>query len=445
MDLALLLPWFPIILAVGVGGRLLGPARGIGLGVVCAVFWIFLMQASFAAGYWEQPWHVVAALAGAAAIVAMGAWAGEMAGSLPQAQARVTQEGSPTQAGEPTPTRSLARVSTLLGKFEGWMAEHGDDPDPWPQFDELIRRVLNQCCHASHVKPYRVVSNGQALAPLRAVDDLQDAHQLPTRRGIIGHVFTSGSSYLAGDPTQGEMVAKLAEASDNSTVWCFPIAQGNQRLGVVAVGRLEPGSQRDRSLLKIVEQLVSLYWGRLDDAQRSRRTGRDDPASGLLTRKAFLQVGRQTLRNAYRLSEPVALAVIGLESLRQLNDSGGWDVADELVREVAGLVKEKVRSDDRLARYDESRFIVLLRRVDSELATLILTQLITRLETLCADEKRWGFNIRVRCGLVGSGTGQPELKTLMTDAVALCQRARHDDVTMTSDLQSEIAVGSAGL
>ncbi len=42
MNLTLLLPWFPIILAVGVGGRLLDRARGAGLGLLSTLFWILL-------------------------------------------------------------------------------------------------------------------------------------------------------------------------------------------------------------------------------------------------------------------------------------------------------------------------------------------------------------------------------------------------------------------
>ena len=49
MTLALLLPWFPILLAVGVGGRLLGRSRGLFMGVLCALFWVMVIQSSVGA------------------------------------------------------------------------------------------------------------------------------------------------------------------------------------------------------------------------------------------------------------------------------------------------------------------------------------------------------------------------------------------------------------
>ncbi len=72
-----ILPWFPIILGVGVGGRLLSRSRGFGLGILCALFWILLVQTSAGVSIWRDPLSVLSILAGVFSIVAMGGWAGE--------------------------------------------------------------------------------------------------------------------------------------------------------------------------------------------------------------------------------------------------------------------------------------------------------------------------------------------------------------------------------
>lgn len=56
VTLTLILPWFPIILGVGVAGRLLGRARGFALGLLCALFWIVLVQASMGPTIWMDFW-----------------------------------------------------------------------------------------------------------------------------------------------------------------------------------------------------------------------------------------------------------------------------------------------------------------------------------------------------------------------------------------------------
>jgi GGDEF domain-containing protein len=144
----------------------------------------------------------------------------------------------------------------------------------------------------------------------------------------------------------------------------------------------------------------------------------------------------------------VAIAVIVVEGMRELNDAGRWEVADELVREVADSLRRKVRMDDRLGRFDGSRFIWLLRRVDAELASLIVKQVMARLTTLCGDRTplhpplrrgERGGSITVRCGVVGSGTENPDLRTLVSHALVQSRRARLEHVTIAGELDAQAA------
>jgi hypothetical protein len=98
--------------------------------------------------------------------------------------------------------------------------------------------------------------------------------------------------------------------------------------------------------------------------------------------------------------------------------------------------------DDRLARFDDSRFIWLLRRVDSELAGLIVKQTMTRLSALCEDAVRWKARIAVRCGLAGSGMEKPELRLLLCRALAQAQRARVECLPIATEVDSpEVRAG----
>ncbi|MFQ5473019.1 MAG: hypothetical protein ACE5FA_09070, partial [Dehalococcoidia bacterium] len=72
MKLALLLPWFPIVLAAGVAGRLLGRGRGFAFGLLCALFWVVLVQATTGVIVWHDAWAVTALLTGGVAICLLG-------------------------------------------------------------------------------------------------------------------------------------------------------------------------------------------------------------------------------------------------------------------------------------------------------------------------------------------------------------------------------------
>ncbi len=430
------MPWFPIVLAVGVGGRLLGRDRGFVLGGLCALFWIVLVQASAGSVIWLHAWSLASMFAGAAAIIAIGGWSGET-GTWHSVAGSSESQHQATENPLAVADRSDAfRVNLALNLFEDWLEGHRNQADPWPEFDEFIRRVLFECCGATHVKPFRLMADAQELVPLRLTEDAPEWDAVSSRAGVIGHVATTGQSYLAGDKTHGDLIEKLGKSADVPQAWCFAVSYGRRRLGAVIVGKMDVDPLRNKEYLRTLERLIQRFWCNLLDTSFCRTIGVEDPISGLPARSAFIESADVALQASYGQGEPVAVAIIGFERLRELSDTGRWELADQLVREASALLRAKVRADDRLGRFDGSRLIVLLRRVDSELASLIVAQMAARLEVLCGDQERWGAAVTVRCGLVGTGTSQPTLRDLMTGAVTQCHRARKDNVVLAHDMQA---------
>ncbi len=449
MNLTLLLPWFPIILAVGVGGRLLDRARGAGLGIVCAVFWIILVQALTGGNAYTEPIRIISIIAGCAAIVAMGAWSGEMGEnrqasttkSLPEKPASTPLPGTTTRTNDGN--KHLEQFTGAMDQFDDWLEEHRNDLDPWPRFDEFIRGILYQICRATHVKPFRLLSEGDELTPLRESDPLVDVPRICATRGLVGEVLSTGRAFIADVTHPRVPVDQLKDTAEESMAWCFSITQGPRRIGVVTVGQLDIHPGRNEKLLKAVQQFISICWGILCEVCRSRSAGLHDPVSTLLTRESFLNIAENTLEETYRQGEPAAIAVIALEQLRQLNDSGRWEVADELVRETCQLMKQRVRADDQLGRFDGSRLVLLLRRVDNNLTSLILEQLMIKLNELTNDRSRWRAAIYARCGAVGTGNEKPSLRSMISDAVKQCQSAREQGLVL-SVADSETAMMHGG-
>src|SRR3972149_6735636 len=128
MTLTLLLPWFPILLAVGLGGRLLGRGRGFALGLVCAMFWVVLVQAAAGTGIWRQPGVVVTIVIGAVAIFLMGGWAGTMSiNERSSAAASALFPPPSVEALREDPSLTLDSFAAIIHQFDDWLAEHRDD------------------------------------------------------------------------------------------------------------------------------------------------------------------------------------------------------------------------------------------------------------------------------------------------------------------------------
>lgn len=423
------LHWFPIALGVGIACGLAGPRRSRLITIAGAAYWLSLAISLTQGGILREVASFWSALGGAAVIGLIGMWVAPPSMATPAPAAVTSTKSSLTKAPGSPPAGAAA---DLVAQFDVWLADNRSKPDPWPYFGEFVVSAIQTAVGGKHVRVYRLMSDDDQLHPLRNVE-LGEADFPSSRTGIVGHVATTGRSFYAGDPAQGELVQKLA-AEHDPCAWCFAVRKEQRTIGMVRVGELEARRGLSVDLLKLIEGVVTLCWITLAETCRGRLAGHVDPISGVLTQSAFMKTAVRSLQDSYSHGEPVAVVNINIEGMRRLHDHGEWDQANALIHEVSSLLMQRIRQDDEIGVFDSSRFLILLRRVDSELATLIVTQLMEKLKGICADQRRWGGELTARCGVAGSGTHQPSLHALVTRATDNSHKAREKSVQIVSDL-----------
>ncbi|MBS1139697.1 MAG: diguanylate cyclase/phosphodiesterase [Proteobacteria bacterium] len=91
-----------------------------------------------------------------------------------------------------------------------------------------------------------------------------------------------------------------------------------------------------------------------------------DPLTGLANRRCFIERLEESLSESKRHGEKLAVLFIDLDQFKQVNDSLGHGVGDELLVSVASRLSEHVRLIDMLARLGGDEFICLMEAVRSE-------------------------------------------------------------------------------
>ncbi len=437
MMLDIILPWFPIVLSAAVGARLVGRSRSAWLGLTCGVYFVVVVQMATGIPFWSDAGMASALLAGFASIAAMAEWSGRRGDIMDRTAG---EEVHHVSAG--ASLCDMRAVSGAISQFDEWLEEHRSSVDAWASFEEFVRHVLHEHCQATHVRPYRILAEGERMAPLRTLEASECEALTSARRGIPGHVATTGRSYYAHDSAQGKLVVSLADRSAEAPEWCFAVREGRRTIGLVSVAHL--GNPAARDALQPWEGLIRLFWMTLTEVCRGRAAAQTDAVSQLMIRDSFLDEAARCASESYARGEPVSLCVLTVEGLRAVLDEGRWDVASEIVSEISATFRGRVRPDDLLGRFDEGRFLMLLRRVDSELASLIAGQLMDRLAALPALEATSGRGIRFRCGVAGSGTESVSVRDLLASALELCQAARRDSVELKSDVSGVEVLQAAG-
>lgn len=428
MSLSLLLLWFPIMLAVAAAGRLLGRSRGLTLGFLCALFWIALVQATAGAAVWGDFRAVGAVLAGAAAVTLVGGWSGQVSHAGSGASGGAYETVSSHSPRRDSLERSfLSSIGKALGRFDGWLENTSCSRDPWADFGEYLRTALFETLGARHVHPFRLVSDGAQLEPLHGAGVMGTKTRVASGEGLMGRVLATGVSYVAGVDAPENSYAELVEPGLNPPGWCFAVTRGKERLGVITVGRIDVSPAANPEAAYALERLVGQVWSVFVDKLNARSANITDSTSMLATRDAFMRDANIALRESYALGEPVAIAVLATQGLRRLTDAGRWEIADDVLHTIGGVMRRRVRLDDCLGRIDEARVVWLLRRVDGNLAKLVVGQLVSHVGEAVQSCHAAAEEVRVDCGVACSASDEVPLRALLVRALEATRRARSEN------------------
>ena len=85
-----------------------------------------------------------------------------------------------------------------------------------------------------------------------------------------------------------------------------------------------------------------------------------DPLTGLWNHNRIIEILMEELARSDRQGTPVSLAMVDLDHFKQVNDTYGHVVGDEVLREVADRLQLAVRSYDSVGRFGGEEFMVVL-------------------------------------------------------------------------------------
>ncbi len=116
-------------------------------------------------------------------------------------------------------------------------------------------------------------------------------------------------------------------------------------------------------------------------ANLAEARARTDHLTGLANRGHLEERMRDEIARARRYRTPLALAMIDLDRFKQINDRFTHVIGDQVLRAVAGVLRDQVRGVDLVARYGGEEFTVVLPETGLEAAKAVVAKLAAALET----------------------------------------------------------------
>jgi len=195
----------------------------------------------------------------------------------------------------------------------------------------------------------------------------------------------------------------------------YQIEIANESLGKLCFTRLQRFSESD---LNYLEELLCLLVYPLRNALLYRdalQKAMHDPLTGALNRAALDAMLNKEINLAHRHENALSVLMIDVDYFKNINDSYGHSVGDQVLCMLVDKLKEQIRTSDVLFRYGGEEFTIVLNNTNSTGANLLAQRVRCAIEEMLYKHHETSLQLTISVGIA----------TLAEDEVAttLLQRA----------------------
>ncbi|HEX5489463.1 MAG TPA: EAL domain-containing protein [Rhodanobacteraceae bacterium] len=261
---------------------------------------------------------------------------------------------------EPGPANTVATLRTVAGLLQPARDVAG--------LSGLLERAMEALAMDLMVVAERSAA-GDALKPLARMDRLSaPGAPDPLQQAFVQQALGGEAVIRAGDPEAGGRRDPFARATGCARYAALPLLDARRSvLGVmVCASRRSDAMPADvlTPLLGIVAARFAAVLELRAEHERGRSRALLDGLTGLPNRMLFNDRLESTLKDARRTGEVFAVLFVDLDRFKDINDSLGHGVGDEVLATEATRMREAVRASDTVARYAGDEFTLILRHVD---------------------------------------------------------------------------------
>lgn len=123
-----------------------------------------------------------------------------------------------------------------------------------------------------------------------------------------------------------------------------------------------------------------------------------DPLTNVFNRRYFSMKLQETIASARVRCVPVAILLGDIDRFKQVNDTHGHMVGDEVLRQVAECLRNAVRGSDVVARYGGEEFVILVDTTEAHVLNILGERIRSIVERATADPTKCSVPATISLG-----------------------------------------------
>jgi diguanylate cyclase (GGDEF)-like protein/PAS domain S-box-containing protein len=222
----------------------------------------------------------------------------------------------------------------------------------------------------------------------------------------------------------GDPVHKALSSGGRVTVGrravLVPASGSTERFVEISVTPMQPEGKEPSGLVLVLHDTSELR----GLTRQMTYQASHDALTGLVNRREFERRLLEALDSAQTGDIGHALCYLDLDHFKMVNDTCGHTAGDNMLREIAALIKDAVRDSDSVGRIGGDEFALLLTGCPLEKARQIADNVVRSVNDYRFVWRDKIFNVGVSIGLVEIGRDSGSFEDIMNSADSACYVAK---------------------
>lgn len=208
----------------------------------------------------------------------------------------------------------------------------------------------------------------------------EESFAKPRRNGLTYQVAHSGTWIIVPNMRQHPIYENAPETWTGSIVG-IPLKVEDHVVGVMSISRADVGefSESTLRLLEILAEQAAIAISNARLHAQVSREAKSDTLTGLQNRRALDERLEEEIDNAHRTGYSFAAVMMDMDGFKEVNDTYGHPVGDQVLLTVFNYLNIGIRSSDFLARYGGDELTLILPKSDLSVACVVTDKLLERL------------------------------------------------------------------
>jgi diguanylate cyclase (GGDEF)-like protein len=265
-------------------------------------------------------------------------------------------------------------------------------------------RPTGRCPESILARPQDLVRDRAVLVRLDG-DESGELVSIPQKAVEVGR--STRAQVHVSDPSVSRSHARIVYEYGSY----FVEDLGSQNGTLLAGRQVTRAELRDGDLLQFGQR--STFRFSLMDATQEQVMRRlydsstRDPLTGAENRRSLDSRLLAEIAFAERHKRPLSVLLLDIDHFKHVNDRHGHPAGDEVLRQVAALIRGQLRTEDSFARYGGEEFAVVLRDTETKEAALVAERIRARIarEPIDVDGTALTVTISSGCSSLSSCVG----------------------------------------